>query len=95
MAGAARKRYRSVVRWKKEDVRAFRDRDWAAFERTPVVLDAGRSEELAGSLYEQVRAAVPGWPTASDREEDLIAHIRLVELFSRIRRAERRRVDAG
>jgi hypothetical protein len=78
------------VRWTKDEVRAFRDRDWAAFERVPVVPDQRQSEELAASLYEQVRAAVPGWPSPLDREQDLNDHIRLVELFSRIRRAQRR-----
>ncbi|HZO15013.1 MAG TPA: hypothetical protein VFB62_17175 [Polyangiaceae bacterium] len=81
------------MRWKPEDVRAFLDRDWAAFERAPVVLDPAQSEALAGSLYDQVRAAVPNWPTPSDRDQDLIAHLRLVEIFSRISRAKRRVID--
>lgn len=81
------------MRLKAEDVRAYTDRDWGAFDRAPVVLDPGRSTELAGSLYEQIRAAVPGWPSAASRQEDLTAHLRLVEIFSRIYCAQRRRLD--
>jgi hypothetical protein len=80
--------------WKPVDVRAYRDRDWGAFERAPrIVLDAARSTALAGALYEEVRAAIPGWPTGADRDEDLRVHVRLVETFARIHDAERRRVD--
>jgi hypothetical protein len=82
-----------LVRWKTEDVRAFRDRDWAAFERAPVVLGPGQSEALASSLYEQLRAAIPGWPSRADREDDYRHHVRMVALFERIH-AERGREDA-
>lgn len=77
------------MRWSKEHVRAYRDRDWSAFERAPVKLDATRHEALAASLYEQVRAAVPGWPTREQRDEDLAAHLMLVTVFDRIRDAQR------
>ena len=82
------------MRFRAKDVRAFRDRDWSAFERSEPVLSADRSEALAASLYEQVRAARPDWPTVVDRDEDLAAHLRLVEVFARIRSAGRRSVDA-
>jgi hypothetical protein len=81
------------VRWKEKDVRAFRDRDWDAFVRAPLGIDSSRSEALADSLYRQVRAANPGWPSHRDRERDLAAHIRLSELFARVFDAQRGRVD--
>jgi len=85
--------YPSIVAWKTEDVRAFLDRDWDAFARAPIVLDAPRAAALAGALYAEARAAMAGWPAAADREEDLGAHLRLTEIFSRIYHAEHRRGD--
>lgn len=79
--------------WKREDVQAFRDRDWRAFERAPVASSPARAEELADSLHRQVRAMVPGWPTPTDRDEDLEAHVRLVRIFRRAHHAQRRGVD--
>ena len=79
--------------WKPEDVRTFVSRDWDAFERAPIVLDSARSAALAGSLYANLRAARPDWPTAADRDDDLRAHLRLAEIFSRIHDAKRRDVD--
>jgi hypothetical protein len=78
-----------MVRWSKEDVLAYRSRDWSAFERAPAPCDGPRRQALAGSLYEQVREAVPDWPTATDRDEDLAAHVRLAGLFDRICDAQR------
>lgn len=95
MAAMTPPRYRSSMSWTKESVLAFRDRDWNRFERTPVERSARSSELISASLYEQVRAAIPGWPTRSDRDEDLAAHLRLVELFTRIDDARRRRLGAG
>lgn len=83
------------MRWNKEAVRAFQDRDWNLFERAPLKLDSARSQELAGSLYEQIRAANPDWPTPLDRDQDLAAHLHLVEVFARIHDAQRRRIHAG
>lgn len=84
-------RYRSAMRWRREDVIAFRDRPWDELERAPVPRDASTSERLAGSLYEQVREANLEWPSATDRDDDLAAHIRLVQLFARAHDAERGR----
>lgn len=56
-------------------------------------MSSARAEALADSLYRQVRAAVPGWPTATDRDEDLEAHLRLVRIFRRAHDARRRGVD--
>jgi hypothetical protein len=82
------------VAWKPDEVRAFRERDWNAFERAPVTRDAAASEAIAMALYEEVRAAQPGWPSAAERDDDLRAHLRLVELFDRVHDARRRRRDA-
>lgn len=82
-----------AVGWKREDVRAYRDRDWGAFERAPVPMTPTRARALAESLYRQVRAAVPGWPTAAERDEDLAAHIRLARLFREAHHAQRRGID--
>ncbi len=79
------------MRWDPADVRAFRDRDWSAFERHPVPLDPRQSHALAGELYAQVRASVPGWPTEQDRDRDLAAHVALVSIFARVHDARCRR----
>lgn len=75
-------------------MRAFRDRAFAAFERHPGPHDPRRAHGLAAALYEQLRAAVPGWPTPRDREEDLAAHVALKEKLTRIHDAGRGRRDA-
>jgi hypothetical protein len=75
--------------WKKEDVLAFRDRDWSAFERAPVTRDPQSCIRLAGSLHAQVRHACPDWPTDDERAADLDAHVRLSETFRRIFDAQR------
>jgi hypothetical protein len=81
------------VRWKREDVKAYRDRDWEAFERAPVEQDSTANMALAASLYEQLRRTVSGWPSDADRAEDLAQHVRMSELFARIHRAQRSRGD--
>jgi hypothetical protein len=93
MASGRHGGYDRLVRFSTEDLLAFRDRDWALFERTAPVLSSARSAALAASLYEEMRIARPDWPTPDDREEDLSAHLRLIENFARIARAGRRGVD--
>ncbi len=79
-----------AVQWRKEDVRAFRERNWDAFERAAIPLESRTSGRLAADLYEQIRRAQPAWPTQEDRDSDLAAHIRLSETFRRIFDAWRR-----
>jgi hypothetical protein len=79
------------VKLTKESVRAYVDRDWSVFERTPRTQDPARSHALADALYEAVRRANPGWPTAEDRAADLAAHVRATELYAKIHDAQRRR----
>lgn len=69
---------------------AFVRRDWALLAHTPVVRSSGESIALAGSLFDQLRAAIPSWPSEQEREEDLQTHIRVSSLLHRAHEERRR-----
>jgi hypothetical protein len=77
---------------KKEDLIAFARRDWAAlaevkreFQRARVAARGAVVHfEIVDMLRAQVHAQRPNFPSAEEREADLLAHVQLAE---RLRRA--------
>jgi hypothetical protein len=51
---------------------------------------AGEGIRIADELRRQVLAQRPGWPSASERAEDLDAHVRLAEALRRAKPPGRR-----
>jgi hypothetical protein len=78
-------------------IREFAARDWTtARERKDAywadrIARLGPTEALriADEVRRQVRASIPGWPTAADRQADLQGHVRLAELLQRAGSARR------
>jgi hypothetical protein len=72
-------------------IREYMARDWAAVRRAKDDYWAERTARLgpeealriADELRRQVIEHNPGWPTEEDRQQDLLAHIRLSELLRR------------
>ncbi len=67
--------------FKRDDLRRYARRDWAAPERLarrqraaqPVV----KKVAMAVALYEAARLANPGWPSEAARRADLESHVAL------------------
>ena len=79
-----------------EEIRAWANRDWAAVaalkdkywaECDPPLLDRFR---IADDLRRVAIALNPGWPTESDREEDLATHVCVGEMLRNVAPASRR-----
>ena len=74
-----------------DGIRAFMARDWGRVRDAKDAYWAERIRRLgplegfrvADGLRRQARVQAPGWPDAASRREDLRAHVRLSELFTR------------
>jgi hypothetical protein len=79
-------------------IRELRDRDWDAARESKDTYWGERIARLgpieglriAEELRRQVLTHNPAWPSASDRHQDLLSHVRLAELFRRAGTARRR-----
>ncbi len=78
-------------------IREFVSRDWGAAREAK---DAYWSERVARlgpleglrvaeELRRQALLQVPGWPRRAERQQDLLAHVRLADLLRRAGRARR------
>jgi hypothetical protein len=82
-------RYNAVVVTRA--IREFSDRDWDAARTSKDTYWGERIARLgpieglriAGELRRQVLARDATWPSAADRHQDLLSHVRLAELFRR------------
>lgn len=70
-----------------DDLRAYARRDWDAPERLSRAARAAETVaqrvERSKQLYAAMRRTKPGWPTKSDRLEDLRHHLRVKALLDR------------
>ena len=79
-------------------IRELRDRDWDAARESKDMYWGERIARLgpieglriAEELRRQVLTQDPAWPSAPDRHQDLLSHVRLAELFRRAGTARRR-----
>ncbi len=80
-----------------DGIREFMGRDWRAARATKDAYWAERVARLgpleglrvADELRRQALLQNPHWPEAADRDRDLLAHVRLAELFTRADSARR------
>lgn len=76
-------------------IRDYMSRDWEAVRRakddywSERIARLGPSEgfRIAEELRQQVLRSQPGWPSESERKEDLAAHLRLADLLHRAGRS--------
>jgi hypothetical protein len=72
---------------RREDIRAYLDRDWdrvaeakrLRWRERRAHLGAAEAIRVAAELYEQIRRVRPDWPSAESRRADLEHHLRLSE----------------
>lgn len=72
---------------RREDIRAYLDRDWDRVAEAKRVrwrerrdgLGAAEAVRVAAELYEHIRRVRPDWPSAESRRADLEHHLRLSE----------------
>jgi hypothetical protein len=77
-----------------EDLRAFANRDWRAVARAKREYQARLFREqgpaamvrMARELFAHARAVKPDWPSAREREADLLHHVELKRALSSVRR---------
>jgi hypothetical protein len=94
--GPFRARYNAVVVTRA--IRELADRDWNAVRESKDTYWGERIARLgpieglriADELRRQVLALDAAWPCVADRDQDLLSHIRLTELFRRAGPARRR-----
>ena len=80
-----------------DGIREFMGRDWRAARAAKDAYWAERVARLgpleglriADELRRQALLQNPHWPKAADRDRDLLAHVRLAELFTRADSARR------
>jgi hypothetical protein len=78
----------------REQLRAFAGRDWRAIARAKREHQAALFREqgpaamvrAARDLFVRARAANPAWPSAREREADLLHHFELHRSLARVRR---------
>jgi len=76
-----------IAPMKREDIRAFAGRDWAAIAEAKAAFWAGRKASMtaeealatAEMLRQHARQVKPGWPDANERAADLALHVRISE----------------
>ena len=78
-------------------IRAFMARDWRTARAAKDAYWAERIARygpleglrIADELRKQALMHNPGWPDAAARQQDILAHVRLAELFTRVASARR------
>jgi hypothetical protein len=76
-----------IAPMKREDIRAFAGRDWAAIAEAKAAFWAERKRSMAAAealataemLRQHALVAKPGWPDADERAADLSLHVRVSE----------------
>ena len=76
-----------ITPMKREDIRAFAGRDWAAIAEAKAAFWAGRKRSMtaeealvtAEMLRQHALQVKPGWPDADERAADLAFHVRISE----------------
>lgn len=72
---------------KREDIRAFARRDWAAIADAKATFWAGRKRSMTAAdvlaiaemLRQHALQVKPGWPNADERAADLAVHVKISE----------------
>lgn len=74
-----------IAPMKREDIRAFAGRDWAAIAEAKAAFWAERKRSMTASealataemLRQHALLVKPGWPDAEERAADLAMHVRV------------------
>ena len=76
-----------IIPMKREDIRAFAGRDWAAIADAKAAfwaerkwsMTAAEALAIAEMLRQHALQVKPGWPDAEERAADLALHVRISE----------------
>jgi hypothetical protein len=76
-----------IAAMKREDIRAFAGRDWAAIADAKATFWAERKRSMTAAealataemLRQHARQMKPGWPDADERAADMALHVKVSE----------------